>query len=222
MKLVDTPAEQRMLEDLLDETKPPVPAECTHLHWLLFTPFRYAARHGSRFRRPGQTAGVFYAAEQIDTAVAEIAFWRLMFFMESPATPWPANPLEMTGFSARFDTDLCLDLTRPPHDNRAEDWIDPVDYSACWTMADEARRMGCGAIRSTSARDPKGGMTVSILTCAAFVDRTPVQQRTWRLHLAPSGVSAVCEAPSARLHFDRTAFADDPRVGKFAWERSPV
>ena len=63
MKLVDTADEQATLELLLDQTKPPVPAECRGLDYLLFTPFRYGAPYpnGSRFRRAGLTAGVFYA-----------------------------------------------------------------------------------------------------------------------------------------------------------------
>ena len=93
MKLVDTADEQAALEVLLDQTKPPVPAECRSLDYLLFTPFRYGAPYpnGSRFRRAGYTAGVFYASETPATAVAEMAFHRLLFFADSPATPWPAN-----------------------------------------------------------------------------------------------------------------------------------
>ena len=48
-KLVDSDAEQALLEELIEEVKPPtgVPAG---LHYLLFTPFRYPPlRHGSRF-----------------------------------------------------------------------------------------------------------------------------------------------------------------------------
>ena len=65
MKIVDTLAEQSLLEDLLERTKPPVPAECRELHYLLSTPFRYGAPYptGSRFRRAGFTAGVFYGSE---------------------------------------------------------------------------------------------------------------------------------------------------------------
>src|SRR5205085_3795769 len=94
LKLVDTLAEQALLEDLIESSKPPVPPECRHLHYLLATPFRYGAAYpnGSRFRRAGMTEGVFYAAEAVATAVAEMAFHRLLFFAESPATPWPANP----------------------------------------------------------------------------------------------------------------------------------
>lgn len=212
MKLVDDLEEQETLEELLDASKPPVPPECRHLHWLLFTPFRYQARGDSRFRRAGRTPGVFYAAEAVETAVAEIAFWRLLFFLESPATPWPANPLEMTGFAARFDTPLCLDLTAPPYDARAADWLHPTDYAACHALADEARGLGCTAIRSPSARDPAGGINVSLLSCAAFAAAEPLARQTWHMQVSDAGVSALCEAPEGRLHFPWHAFARDPRV----------
>ena len=89
MKLVDTLAEQALLEQWLDESKPPVPPDCRHLHYLLATPFRYGAPYpqGSRFRRPGLTAGVFYASRTPATAMAELAFHRLLFFAESRHTP---------------------------------------------------------------------------------------------------------------------------------------
>ena len=91
MALVDTLAEQHLLEELLERSKPPVPPECRGLHYLLATPFRYGAPYpaGSRFRRAGLTPGVFYASQAPETAVAEMAFHRLLFFAESPGTPWP-------------------------------------------------------------------------------------------------------------------------------------
>nr|MBA2303283.1 RES family NAD+ phosphorylase [Acidobacteriota bacterium] len=111
LKLVDTLAEQARLEQLLDLSKPPVPPECSGLHYLLSTPFRYGAPypHGSRFRRPGLTAGVFYASAKPATAVAEAAFHRLLFFADSPATSWPDNPGEYTAFSVRYSTKAGLD-----------------------------------------------------------------------------------------------------------------
>src|SRR5262245_40551809 len=97
MKLSDTLEEQEVLERLIDETKPAIPDECRHLDFLLFTPFRYSPYpFDSRFRRAGSTHGVFYSSEVPETAVAEISFHRLLFFLDSPATPWPANPGEYT------------------------------------------------------------------------------------------------------------------------------
>ena len=218
MKLVDDAEEQRTLEELLDASKPPVPPACRHLHWLLFTPFRYEARADSRFRRAGPTPPVFYAAEAVATAVAEIAFWRLLFFAESPGTPWPANPLELTAFAVRYAA-LCLDLTRPPFDDCADAWRHPTDYGPCHAVADEARRLGADAIRSPSARDPELRANLSLLTCAAFVDRKPRRQQSWRLKLAAAGIYARCETPAVELVFDRAAFARDPRIKAFAWDR---
>jgi len=86
MTLVDTLAEQALLEQLLDSSKPTIPAECRHLHSLLSTPFRDGAVYpsGSRFRRAGLTPGVFYGSQSAPIAIAEMAFYRLLFFAESP------------------------------------------------------------------------------------------------------------------------------------------
>src|SRR5690606_19020711 len=116
LKLTDTLAEQYLLEELIEETKPVIPPECRHLDFLLATPFRYDAVYpkGSRFRRAGRTPSVFYAAETSSTAVAELAFHRLLFFAESPDTPWPLNPSEYTAFGVDVASDRLLDLSQPP------------------------------------------------------------------------------------------------------------
>ena len=220
MKVVDTLAEQSLLEDLLEETKPPVPPECQGLHYLLATPFRYGAPYpaGSRFRRAGFTPGVFYGSTAAPTAVAEMVFHRLLFFADSPGTPWPQMAGEYTVFSARFRTAAGLDLTLPPLRSDAARWTHPTDYSACQEMADRAREAGLAVIRYASARLP-GGSNLALLTCLAFASREPLARQTWRLHFASHGVRALCDFPDARLEFDRQAFAGDPRMASLDWER---
>ncbi len=219
MKLVDNNDEQFALERILEDSKPPIPPECRHLDYLLSTPFRYPARGDSRFRRAGRTPPVFYGAEQIETAVAEVSFWRLLFFIESPATPWPANPLEFTGFAVRYAAPFCLDLSQPPYDARRDVWRHPTDYVPCQQIADDARAMGATVIRSVSARDPGKGMCINILACSAFAESKPHALASWHLKLSPSGVYARCEAPGLALVFDRGAFARDPRIAAFNWRR---
>src|SRR4029078_3110593 len=99
-KLTDTLEEQTLLESLIEAAKPKIPEECLHLHYLLFTPFRYGAPYpkGSRFRRAGLTLGVFYGSEAPRTAVVEVAFHRLLFFAESPTIPWPTAVAQFTAF----------------------------------------------------------------------------------------------------------------------------
>jgi len=170
LKLVDTLAEQELLERLLEERKPPVPPECRDLHYLLSTPFRYGAPYprGSRFRRAGLTPGVFYGSQAVVTAVAEMTFARLLFFAESPGTPWPVNASEHTAFSVRVRTASGLDLTTAPFDRHAHTWSHPTDYAPCQALADTARAAGVQVLRYGSARDPGGGRNIALLTCAAF------------------------------------------------------
>lgn len=220
LKLVDTLEEQRLLEELIENTKPVVPPECRHLHYLLATPFRYGAPYpkGSRFRRAGVTKGVFYASENPQTAIAELAFYRLLFFAESPATPWPSNPGEYTAFSVEYATKLALDLTQAPyrHDISLRH---PVDYTSCQALADLARQAGIEIIRYTSMRDPGHKMNLALLTCRAFPKPEPVALLTWRLHINSNGVQAICESPKSGVAFDRAAFASDPRIASLRWER---
>jgi hypothetical protein len=220
MKVVDTLAEQARLEELLELSKPVVPPECRHLHYLLFTPFRYGAPYprGSRFRRAGLTPGVFYASHTVATAVAEMAFYRLLFFADSPATPWPVNAIEHTVFQARYRASRGLDLMAAPFDRDRARWTHPTDYAACQQLADDARTAGVDVIRYASARDP-GGVNIALLTCAAFSVTAPTERETWRLHLDSRGARAVCAHPERRLEFDRDAFAADPRIAGLRWER---
>ena len=220
MKIVDTLAEQARLEELLEESKPPIPPECRHLHYLLFTPFRYGAKYprGSRFRRAGLTPGVFYASQTVTTAITEMAVARLLFFHDSPSTPWPANPVEHTAFQVRFRTMRGLDLIAEPFNRDRAQWTDPVDYTACQSFADAARAAAAEAIRYASARDP-GGVNIALLTCAAFSVNAPLATQTWRLHLDSHGVRALCVDPDRRLEFNREFFAQDPRIAALVWER---
>ena len=222
LKLVDTLAEQARLEQLLEETKPPVPPDCRARHYLMSTPFRYGAPYpvGSRFRRPGHTPGVFYASKDASTAVAEAAFHRLLFFADSPATPWPDSAGEYTAFSVRYRTASGLDLTTAPLDHERAVWTDPTDYGACQSLADAARAAGVEALRYWSARDPSArGVNVALFACRAFESAAPLQRHTWRLHLGPSGVRAICTFPDVRLEYAREAFARDPRIARLRWER---
>ena len=220
-KLTDTSAEQHTLELLIEETKPPLPPECRHLNFLLATPFRYGAAYpkGSRFRRAGFTPGVFYASERAETAIAELCFFRLLFFSESPDTQWPANAGEYTAFAAEFATTRAVDLTLPPFDARAARWMHPTDYEPCQKLAEIAREAHIELIRYASVRDPQHHANVALLSCRAFAHHEPVAHQTWQLLFGSNGARAVCELPRRMLDFDRTVFLADQRMASMNWER---
>ncbi|MDE1993200.1 MAG: RES family NAD+ phosphorylase [Rhizobiaceae bacterium] len=214
LKLVETLEEQTLLENLLEESKPVLPPECKGLDYLLATPFRYGAiyPHGSRFRRAGRTLGVFYASERVETALAEMSFYRLLFFADSPQTPLPSNPAEYTAFAAAIATGAAVDLCEPPLDRDREAWSDPISYGACQSLAEAARAGGIEAILYRSVRDPRAGKNIALLTARAFAAREPVERQTWRIRLSPTGVQAICDFPRSRIGFARTDFGADPRM----------
>lgn len=220
LKLTDTLEEQRRLEEIIDNTKPIVPEECRHLHFLLYTPFRYIAYpNGSRFRRAGLTPGVFYASIWSETAAAEMAFHRLLFYAESPTTPWPLNAAQYTSFEVAFSTQRSIDLMQDPFHAYADKWMHPVNYDDCQALADLARTVNINLIKYKSVRAADGA-NVAVLTCSAFANNEPLGRETWHIHLSASGIRLLRESPSFELAFDRNAFGADPRIHNMKWERS--
>ena len=157
---------------------------------------------------------MFYASEVVETAVAETAFYRLLFFSESPGTPWPRNALEFTAFESRYATKRGIDLLAPPFARHAEHWTHLTDYTACLALADAAHQAGIEIIRYQSVRDPAGGANLALLSCGAFAMPRPTHTTTWRLVFSDYGVKAICDQPDIRLGFSRAIFAGDPRMAR--------
>ena len=220
MKLTDSLPEQETLEAIIEETKPAIPKECEGLDFLLMTPFRYSASNprGSRFRRPNAPKGVFYASEHPNSAMAEIAFYRLLFFAESPQTPWPQNPGEYTAFASELRSSFVLDLTTDPFVGHAS-LYDLVDYSGSQALADVARQAGVEIIKYLSVRDPNRWPNLAVLLPTTFAKPEPIERQSWRLHLDANGARAVCESPELSIAFAKDAFDKDPRMSGFAWDR---
>ena len=198
MKLVDSLQDQALLEELLEISKPPIPPECKHLHYLLATPFRYGCYpKGSRFRREGFTPGVFYGSENQISAAAETAYHRMRFFNESPDTPLPANPLEFTAFCVAYKTQRAIDLAREPFVSKSNDWSHPTNYEPCQNLAEQARAALIEVIAYPSVRDPEKGTNLALLTCKCFQSTEPLARETWHIKFAASGAVARCEASGA-------------------------
>ncbi|MFN0180761.1 MAG: RES family NAD+ phosphorylase [Gemmatimonadales bacterium] len=177
--LVDSREEQRLLEDLLDPGKPAVPAEARGLHYLLFTPFRYPPTAlGSRFRRPADP-GVFYGADLIRTACAELGYWRWRFLVDSPALE-SISPAAQTLFRVAV-SGRGIDLREPPWTDDTARWTDPADYGPCQQLAATARREGVAIIRYQSVRDPESSGAAAVLDPGAFAAPEPLERETWYL-----------------------------------------
>jgi hypothetical protein len=200
MRLVDTLDEQRVLEDLLEASKPPLPAEAAKLHYLLATPFRYPAPPpvGSRFRGIGD-AGVWYGADVVETALAEVAYWRLRFLADSPTTP-DLLPVPHTAFRASVAGSAIV-LSQPPFERHRKQWEDRASYEATQALARVAREAGIALIRYRSVRDPGHRAALAVLTPKAFRKSAPLEQHTWLIKAGRAQVLAEADLGRERLSF---------------------
>lgn len=181
--------DQEILEDIIEEIKPALPAAADGLHFLLSTPFRYWPRPplGSRFRGR-MDFGVFYGAEDIKTACAEVGYWRLRFWMDSKGLSGKTASIQMTLFEFHGATKAMIDLTKPPLLDRRSAWVHPTDYRETQVLAVQARKEDVEMIRYESVRHGPDGRCLAILTPAVFkAAKEPFRhiQQTWALFIQP-------------------------------------
>jgi hypothetical protein len=176
MKLVDTAPEQHLLEDLLEASKPALPAQSAGRHYLIATPFRYRPQHESRFR-PAGSPGLWYGAEALEVACAEVAYWKWRFLRDSDALRHQALHTQHTFFEARI-SGACVDLTAPPWVASARAWTHPTRYADCQALAQAARERDVAWIRYSSARSKPGVCGVA-LTAQALALEPGFAQQTW-------------------------------------------
>ena len=188
MRLVDTLAEQAVLEQVLERSKPALPAAAAGKHCLLSTPYRYRPRHGSRFRRPG-TLGIWYGATALKTACAEVAYWRWRFLTDSAGLENDELLTEHTFFHAAV-AGRAIDLTTRPWAAAAAQWMQPLDYAATQALAEAASERGVQWLHYASVRDA-GGTCAAVLDIAALDDIDLASQQTWHCRTTRTSVRLI-------------------------------
>jgi hypothetical protein len=177
--LVRTLAEQALLEDLIESSKPPLPAASIGLHYLLATPFRYpplpyGSRFGGRFE-----PSLFYAARTAATTLAEGAYYRFVFWSGMSVPPPKPLHTRHTMFRAEIHTEHALPLQLPPFDEFREELTHRSAYTATQALGSAMRAAGITAFEYHSARDPLAGIDVALFTPAALASRTPHILEEW-------------------------------------------
>lgn len=204
MKIVDTRDEQDALEALLEAGKPPPPADARPLHYLLATPFRYPPRRGGSRFRGANDPGVFYGAQGVRTAAAELGFWRWRFLRDAVGLE-ALEPVPHTAFRVALDT-TAIDLRLPPFDADRPVWEHPADYRGTQAIATTAREAGVGAIVYRSVRDPQPAWCVALLAPAGFARPKPQgEMQTWFLAVTHDG--ATWRRDREAMHFPQDGAA---------------
>jgi hypothetical protein len=187
--LVRTLAGQALLEDLLETSKPALPATAAGLPYLLATPFRYPPLPwGSRFGRRFEPS-LFYGARTVDTVLAECAYYRFVFWSGMAKSPPAPLDTRHTLFRADVSTTLGMRLQLPPFEAWQERLTHPADYSATQALGSELRAAGIEAFEYRSARDPGGGINVALFTPGVFGTGKPAVLDEWLCSTSAAHVS---------------------------------
>src|SRR5262249_18721329 len=172
MRLTDSLEEQELLEAVLEDSKPAVPAPVRRLHYLLATPYRYRPHLGSRFRAALEP-GVWYGAEALRTALPGKSYWRRGVPLRAPRTPAlnpgapELKPVPHTAFRAAVRSRAALDLMRGPFVRERGAWTHRSDYQCTQEFAAVARTAHIELIRYESVRDPEHAACAAVLDPAA-------------------------------------------------------
>ena len=169
MRLVDSAAEQDLLEQLLEGSKPALPPAARSLHYLLATPFRYRPPHASRFRAP-HSPGQWYGAQTLYAACAEVAYWRHRFILDSAGLAGRELLTEHTFFQGAIQG-LAIDLTQPPWDQAQALWTHDSDYRAPQAVARSAQIRGVQWLAYASVRAP-GHRCAVVFDPASLAERS--------------------------------------------------
>lgn len=129
------------------------------------TPIMAAFCHPAPSRFTNGDYGVYYAAGEIDTAIAETRHHRERFLREAGIG---RETLEMRCYT----TTLAQPMTPLPPDHRAT-LLDPDDYSASQAHGAQARAAGVWGLLFDSVRDPQHGPCVAVFRPRAL---HPVRQ----------------------------------------------
>ena len=201
MKLVDDVDEQHVLEVLLESSKPMMRPGTSNLDYLLATPFRYhPKRGGSRFRSEIDP-GVFYGAESIRTAGAELGYWRWRFLRDSVDLDC-LGPVAHTVFCSEPSCRV-VDLRRSPFDQDAIVWTASDRYLEAQEIARVVRKNDVQAIIYESVRDENPAWCVAILSPDVFEDvKLQIDKRIWFLSVTQKSVQLKSQQESYSYKFN--------------------
>jgi hypothetical protein len=141
---------------------------------------------------------VFYGAESVRTASAELGYWRWKFLKDAVDLD-RIEPVAHTAFRAEVATPV-VDLQRPPFDADTTIWQHPTDYASTQQFARVAREANVGGILYRSVRDPRPSWCLALLTPAGFAKPKPhAERQTWYLAESPREVTLRRDAESMQF-----------------------
>lgn len=180
-KLVDSFEEQIILEELIESSRSLIIESDKLLHPLLYMPFRYPSlKFGSRFGGRFEPS-LWYGSLNLNTAMAEKAFYQLNFLRASKAE-YDLVETPLTAFSIDIKTNRSVDLNKDPFNTWISTISSPISYESSQLLGAAMRHAGVEAFTYLSARDPDRGVNAALFSANAFRHHMPDQRsfQSWK------------------------------------------
>lgn len=206
-------ARQNLLEEILEDSKPSRVAGTERLHYLLATPWRYPPlRFGSRFGKPTEPS-LFYASLEFETALAEAAYYRWVFFSDMQDPPPKGLSSQHTTFTSTYETNRGLQLQHPPFNANEAALTHPSDYTNSQALGTAMRNAEIEAFEFRSARGPNPGINVALIHPQAHASTTIDDKREWLCRTETHSVTfSTRDAQRRLITFEWDDFRDDDGV----------
>lgn len=204
-EIVSDLKKQSVLEEMIEEfSKPDCFPGTEHLHYLLFTSFRYPPlKHGSRFGSRLEPS-LLYGGTTEYVTLCESAYYRFFFYNDMEIPP-PSQVLKTqhTIFSFDYQTDLGLQLQNSPFDRYENELRNPKDYSATQELGSAMRSDGIKGFEYSSTRDPDGGISVALFDGTPLVNKEPNNKTRCLCQTGPDEVVFKIEGNIFRFNLDQ-------------------
>lgn len=198
--IVDTAQEHDILEHLIEESKPAIK---TDKNYLIFTPFRYPPlKFGSRFGHVFEPS-LWYGSLEVETAFAEVAYYRGLFINSSEAD-LDYVELLLTAFQTTLKTDNGINLSSPPFHDYTYQLSDPNSYEHSQAIGTAMRAANVEAFVYHSARTNHPSKNIGAFTPDVFHKKNnqyAYNQQTWN-----------CIANRSFIEFTRMGFTHKSRL----------
>ncbi|OSM08772.1 putative RES domain-containing protein [Magnetofaba australis IT-1] len=136
---------------------------------------------------------MYYGSFTIQTALAECAYYRLVFWAGMEVPP-PSNQLfsQHTSFSVDFDCSPGVELHQPPFLEQQDLLLNKQDYRASQQLGNALRQQGVQGFSYRSARCPNSGLNGALFTPDALVSNKPKEKQAWVCTVTGSCVEFKC------------------------------
>jgi hypothetical protein len=183
LSLVSNLDEQSVLEQILDDYKPPYAYGTENRHYLISSPFRYPPlEYGSRFGSRLEPS-YFYASETIECCLAEAAFYRFML-LEGTVVPCPNTITSKHDlFYVNVWSNAAVDLCNIEDSEIQNALQNPSSYQTTQHVGKYCREQSATLLRYYSARCNSGGSNVAVDNHTVIASQTPFNVTSYMCEL---------------------------------------